>query len=681
MPVRPTYPGVYVEEIPSGVRTITGVATSITAFIGRAKRGPVNVATTIESYADFERTFGGLWDQSTLGYAVRDFYLNGGTQAIIVRLFQPDLQQSAQQVLDAINASKGTTPTDIAKDGRTSADTIKKAKDSSDADKTAAEAVAAAAETAAKDKNATADTVKAAAVSAAQAQTASGRARLTVGGLVLEAGSDGTWGNKLRMSVDTNNISASVAHTLGIPQENLFNLNVYDGDARVAERFINVTVAPGVRQVDKVLLNESRLIRAVTLPSAIPTMTAQTVAAGSSDGTSGGSTQPTPPAGSPGSPGSGGGASSPGGDVGGGGTAQPAPPSGGTATATKAGPSTNGKPPKVITDPFAPNSAVTIGVADADKVFSDGRELSYGESFAPDGAEANKLGLYALEQADLFNLLCIPPYKFGGEGYDIEYAELVDDAIAYCQRRRAFFIIDSPHDWRDKETARTKFTDPGIGTPSEYAALFFPRIIKPNPLHNNQMEEFATCGLMAGIFARTDAQRGVWKAPAGLDANLVGVPQLTVNLTDLENGELNQLGINCLRAFPIYGRVSWGARTLRGADQFADEYKYIPVRRTALYIEESLYRGTQWVVFEPNDEPLWAQIRLNVGAFMHNLFRKGAFQGKTLREAYLVKCDSETTTQHDIDLGIVNILVGFAPLKPAEFVIISIQQLAGQIQV
>src|SRR5439155_10784905 len=162
--------------------------------------------------------------------------------------------------------------------------------------------------------------------------------------------------------------------------------------------------------------------------------------------------------------------------------------------------------------------------------------------------------------------------------------------------------------------------------------------------------------------------------------SLNGVQGLTANLNDAENGQLNPLGINCLRSFPVTGRVVWGARTLRGDDQLADEYKYVPIRRLALYIEESLYRGTQWVVFEPNDEPLWAQIRLNVGAFMHNLFRQGAFQGKTPAQAYLVKCDSETTTQNDIDLGVVNILVGFAPLKPAEFVIIRIQQLAGQIE-
>jgi hypothetical protein len=142
---------------------------------------------------------------------------------------------------------------------------------------------------------------------------------------------------------------------------------------------------------------------------------------------------------------------------------------------------------------------------------------------------------------------------------------------------------------------------------------------------------------------------------------------------------LNPLGVNCLRTFPIIGSVVWGSRTLRGADLLADEYKYVPVRRLALYLEESLFRGTQWVVFEPNDEPLWSQIRLNVGAFMQNLFRQGAFQGKTPSEAYFVKCDKETTTQNDINLGVVNVVVGFAPLKPAEFVIIKIQQMAGQI--
>lgn len=240
-------------------------------------------------------------------------------------------------------------------------------------------------------------------------------------------------------------------------------------------------------------------------------------------------------------------------------------------------------------------------------------------------------------------------------------------------------LVDAPSEWQDKDAAKTGMNNGGVGTTSKNAAVFFPRLRQPNPLLDHRVEDFAPCGAVAGVFARTDAQRGVWKAPAGLEATLTGVPQLSVSLTDAENGELNPLGINCLRTMPAAGRVIWGARTLQGADRLASEWKYIPVRRLALYIEESLYRGTQWVVFEPNDASLWAQIRLNVGSFMHTLFRQGAFAGKTPREAYFVKCDHETTTPDDINRGVVNVVVGFAPLKPAEFVIIKLQQIAGQI--
>jgi phage tail sheath protein FI len=214
----------------------------------------------------------------------------------------------------------------------------------------------------------------------------------------------------------------------------------------------------------------------------------------------------------------------------------------------------------------------------------------------------------------------------------------------------------------------------------ENAAIFFPRIMAPDPLKEFRLQPFVPSGSVAGVFARTDAARGVWKAPAGIEATLSGAQALTYKLTDGENGQLNPLGVNCLRSFPVTGNVVWGSRTLEGADRLASEWKYLPVRRLALFVEESLFRGTQWVVFEPNDEPLWSQIRLNVGAFMQGLFRQGAFQGTSPREAYFVKCDKETTTQDDINRGIVNILVGFAPLKPAEFVIIKISQIAGEVQ-
>ena len=200
-----------------------------------------------------------------------------------------------------------------------------------------------------------------------------------------------------------------------------------------------------------------------------------------------------------------------------------------------------------------------------------------------------------------------------------------------------------------------------------------------DPLNQQRLRPVSPSGTVAGLWARTDGARGVWKAPAGTAATLTGVQKLEYVLTDPENGVLNPLAINCLRNFPIYGPVCWGARTLNGSDQQADQWKYIPVRRLALYIEESLYRGTQWVVFEPNDTPLWAQIRLNVGAFMQTLFRQGAFQGSTPQQAYFVVCDATTNPQASINQGIVNIVVGFAPLLPAEFVIISIQQMAGQL--
>jgi Bacteriophage tail sheath protein len=202
----------------------------------------------------------------------------------------------------------------------------------------------------------------------------------------------------------------------------------------------------------------------------------------------------------------------------------------------------------------------------------------------------------------------------------------------------------------------------------------------PDPLQENRIREFPPGPLVAGIYARTDSQRGVWKAPAGTDASLTGVVGLRTTLTDLQNGQLNIRAVNCLRNLTVFGNVVWGSRTLRGNNEVGSEWKYIPVRRMALFIEETLYRSTKWVVFEPNDEPLWAQIRLNIGAFMQTLFVQGAFQGASPREAYFVKCDKETTTQTDINNGIVNIVVGFAPLKPAEFVVIRIQQIAPQSQ-
>jgi phage tail sheath protein FI len=532
MPVQPTYPGVYIEEIPSGVRTITGVATSITAFVGRSLKGVTNEPTIINSFSDFERQFGGLWSDSTMSYAVQDFYLNGGSQAIIVRI---DNGSGTSQLL---LPAGGLSPLD--------------------------------------------------------------------GLLTLVAASPGSWANNLLAEVNYNTQDPTVAPVSppAEPDPKLFNLVIYQKDPETLqvqklEEYLRVSL-------DK---NDSRFLPRVLEQN---------------------------------------------------------------STVVGVFKDANGK---WVVPSAIPNKTVTPVAASQ---VNDGSDLIVSNYIGDDNL---KTGISALLKTDLFNLLCIPPPTRGGN----TDASVYTKAAKMCVDKRAMLIVDPPAEWGaniDKAVSTPIQQLGALGVTGIYArnaALYYPLVIKPDPLRENQPDLFVPSGIIAGLMATTDTNRGVWKSPAGIDAALTGAQSLQVNLSDSENGFLNQVGINCLRAFPVIGRVIWGARTMRGADQLADDYKYVAVRRTALFIEESLYRGTKWVVFEPNDEPLWAQIRLNIGAFMQNLFRQGAFQGITPKDAYLVKCDKETTTQNDINLGIVNILVAFAPLKPAEFVIIKIQQLAGQI--
>ena len=292
---------------------------------------------------------------------------------------------------------------------------------------------------------------------------------------------------------------------------------------------------------------------------------------------------------------------------------------------------------------------------------------------APDLASYRSAFPILDKEVDLFNLMILPADE---DHTDPVTRSLWGPASIFCQQQRAFLLIDAPR-WADVQEATHPATGVAslrLGLVKDHSALYYPNLLIPE---NGLNVEVGPSGAIAGLMARTDTNRGVWKAPAGVEADLRGVVGLAHRFSDAENGVLNPRAINTLRVFPS-GIVSWGARTMDGDDDFGSEWKYVPVRRLALYIEESLYRGTQWVVFEPNDAPLWAQIRLNVGSFMQNLFRQGAFQGSSPADAYLVKCDQDTTTQNDIDRGIVNIVVGFAPLKPAEFVILKIQQLAGQ---
>lgn len=591
--VRPvlTAPGVYVQEVPSGVHTVVGVSTSVTAFIGRTTYGPVGEPTLITSFEDFERTFGGLKKDSLTTYAIQDFFLNGGTQAIVIRAFNdggdgamgrtgavtfraadPLALDNAQKAVD-----KATAKVTAAEDAKTAADKALKDAGSDSAKKKKAQA---------EQKTAEAALTKAQAElkTATDAQTAL-KAQHTDPQWKLVASSPGAWGGRVYYNVEdvTSPLVQARYKTPDWDATDLKNLTIYyvqETGGETVEHFPNVSTnaKAGHRSVSEVLKYTSRFARVL----------------GAKD-------------------------------------------TAGTAKAS---------------DPLSPG----------------------------DYEEA----LEALDKVDIFNLLCIPPDVREGDTAPDVYTE----AVSLCEKRRATLIVDPPSAWGtstppENITPEDFSSDLGISagaTSARFAAVYFPRIIKPDPLNAGYPAQFCASGLIAGVYAKNDGARGVWKAPAGLDTGLLGVSKLEHKLTDAQNGFMNQRGINALRSFPDSGPVIWGARTMRGADSLSDDYKYVPVRRLADYIEESLKRGSKWAVFEPNDEPLWAQLRQSVGAFMFDLFRQGAFQGVTKDQAYFVKCDSSTTTQNDIDAGIVNVVVGFAPLKPAEFVILYFQQIAGNIQ-
>jgi phage tail sheath protein FI len=286
------------------------------------------------------------------------------------------------------------------------------------------------------------------------------------------------------------------------------------------------------------------------------------------------------------------------------------------------------------------------------------------------GSQADGSGIYALDKVDLINILVLADK-------DVDVAAQ-SAAIEYCERRRAFMIGDLPESVTTAAAAEAWMGSLPPALRSSNAAFYFPRLRAADPSMTGVVQSLPAAGAIAGIYARTDATRGVWKAPAGTDAKVLGVSGPTLDLSDDENARLNVIGLNCLRKFSAYGTVCWGARTARGSDNLADEFKYIPVRRFALFLEETIVRGTQWVESEPNDEPLWAEVRASIGAFMHSLFKQGAFAGIKPDEAYFVKCDGSTTAQTDIDTGRLNIEIGFAPLKRSEFIILRIHLIAAR---
>lgn len=762
MTVSVSYPGVYIQEVPSGARAIAGVPTSIAAFVGYTARGPVNEARQIFSFADFERSFGGLNVDSDLSYAVNHFFLNGGGAAWVVRVAENaeaatvTLQtQSGASTLTARASSEGVWGNALLLSvDYATADPVNTFNLSvTEMGERNGRLVPLRSEThrnlSTNDRAATwvVDTVNAASdlVTLTDLNPPNGLSGTSTGGTTLAAGDiTGLTADTRRLVISVDGSAATeillfdgandLADVDALGQRIVDRANALDGVAGLT--FANdggvLTFTSGTsgRRSAVILRNAASQNAAAVLgfgvvnggreiagargsrPAAsgtqgdrIPDFSAVTInldepvdislvtldALGATVGAAI-ETLSIP--------------------------MNPVPTSLGQARAQiQAGLSASpvaafsGATVDVIDDTLVivpsatvPGLAFTVagaagtalglagGAAAPDNTafaniaaYQPGVGLSSSAQVAGtpgsdgippttnaliSGNRAAKTGMYALEDADIFNILCFP---------GTTAVPVLAEGITYSEERRAMIIVDIDPLVDTLDEARDWVNDAANSSlKSTNSVAYFPRIRLADPLQNGRLRSFPNCGLMAGLWARTDGARGIWKAPAGIEAGLRGVQALDYVLSDPENGVLNPLGLNCLRTFPVFGTVSWGARTLFGADARASEWKYVPVRRTALYIEESLYRGTQFAVFEPNDEPLWAQVRLAVGSFLNGMFRQGAFQGATPREAYFVKCDSTTTTQADIDLGIVNIHVGFAPLKPAEFVVISIQQIAGQ---
>lgn len=770
MPVQTSYPGVYVQEVPSGVRTIAGVSTSIAVFIGRTMIGPMFEPTLCLNYNDFQRTFSSENSLSELARSVRLFFLNGGTQCYIVRIANGAIQSS----IELRNEAGAIALRAIAKSAGVIGDTIRMAITYNSQLPESLFNM----EIFRWVKNSSGTSVK----------TDTER----WSGLSMDP-SHPRYAEKYISQnsklIDIKDIAGAVvakgfSHSGPIPKNALntvttgkkFNISV-NGNAFVPVDLGGAVIADLTAAATKIAIKNA--IDAAINPETVTVTSA--VVSGSNFSLKIEATN---------------------GDV----LIQPASSDditlqmmlgagqGGIEVSKYAGnrPAANGIVFKItdfenfaalkqnafnsvrLIPPSAATPAISLGtslqttgaaddmlkdniagsvtahsdgvreklsvIADAvnqqkntDPTFpwtaelwgsriailpADGTDNSQGVfttsgatnignggsgffleniryyslgilgsgSFQTNGvpgingnsptATDYKSAYYKIDkEVDLFNLLLLPR----DSGTTSTTSKVFwGEASAFCQRRRAFLLMDAPEEWDTVQKATNPVTGVNsfrLGLVKDHTAIFHPRL---SVSENGLTQQTGASGAIAGLMARIDGTRGVWKAPAGTEADIRGISGLEYRFSDGENGVLNPHAVNTLRIFPN-GIVNWGARTMDGDDDFGSEYKYIPIRRTALFIEESLYRGLKWVVFEPNDEPLWAQMRLNVGAFMHNLFRQGAFQGINPKDAYFVKCDKETTTQNDINLGVVNIWVGFAPLKPAEFVVLSIQQMAGQI--
>jgi uncharacterized protein len=614
-----TYPGVYIRELPSGQNTITPVATSIAAFIGWANQGPVGQAVMVECWQEYLATFGGFYPGAYLGYAVYQFFQNGGSQAYIIRLVAP-----SQTGTGITPPSATATSTPIASGGSSPF------------------------------------------------------------GIPVYANSPGQWANSVCLNVPVS--SASTGGTTF----NLQVINIVNGIPSYPETYTNLSVvSTSSNYFVTVIDNDSNYITFIQPDTSTPPTSTITVAAaatatycipgvvsGSAAFNVGDAVQQTDLAGK---------------HWGTGTVAAPLSAPNVLPLMLSAAPGGTPNPNIPWTDtvtgaqfnptaiPFQgwPLGAQTVGADGVMLVPGDGTGnfesvLLNTYTGAPTTGPTAAGQYQLLGNVPIFNLLCVP-----GE---TQYAA-VSALQTFCAQNRAFLIVDSSATATVTTLSNGPLSSdsfPLTGPDAANSAFYFPWVQGPDPAVGNRPTLFPPCGFVAGAYASTDSNPGVWKAPAGINTKLANASGLQFTLNDSQNGLLNPMAVNCLRQFPVYNNVVWGARTIAGADAAGSQWQYVPIRRLALFIESSLYQGTQWAVFEPNAEPLWGAVRLSIGSFMQNLFLQGAFAGASKQLAYFVKCDGENNPDYTVSQGILNITVGFAPLYPAEFVVISIQQMINQ---
>ncbi len=646
-----TYPGVYVQEISSGVRPIQAAGTSVAAFIGVAEKGPINKAVKVYNFTEYQNLYGGFLNNSYLSHAVLQFFNNGGTQCYIIRVAGANTQtanivlydrgSSPDESLTISAVSPGFWGNSLAvvitngtrdpgnefnlsvywQDDEQTFTLMEKFEDLSMV----------------PDAPNFADTVIAAS-KYIRVNVNQGNSNVTNGisrGALAPQSLAGTQRTRMRINVDGDGY-----------QE-------VDLQAAVPDTVDNLATAANIALAIQDVVRKLNKIRFSTDQDAFDEFTC-TVDAGTGvlvlkSGTeSFSSSVNIAPASSSDFNATGylslgkleGGAETLGGQV--------------TRPRVTPVDAQNNPIHSLVGDNAYPTTEVESVQAGSD-----------GDSITTDTPYTDAFDF--LNNIEDVSLIAVP---------GIGSAAVVGAGMNYCANRSlsdCFFIGDMAVDDNSVLLAQTFWAN--ITTKNSYGAVYIPWILMLDPTGASaEPIPVPPSGFVAGLYSKTDAQRGVWKAPAGTAVSLGGSVGLTVNFSDVQQGNLNPININVIRQFAASGIVIWGARTISSDP----EWKYIPVRRMAIFLRVSIYRGIQWAVFEPNDESLWSQLRLNIGSFMMNLFRQGAFQGSSPSQAFFVKCDSETTTQIDIDNGVVNILVGFAPLKPAEFVVVKISQKAGK---